>query len=112
MVLNDKYLSSAQSALHRLSPTPEARRSRAPTPRERDYLDAVEGLYGPGSKPRRDTLYALAMERLVRAHHGDLEAKTFYSLALLGLNHGVRGTVTYLHTAPWADTMLMSTPAP
>jgi len=109
-VWNEQDLSSARSALERLAPTPEARRSRAPTPRERDYLDAVEALYGPGSKPRRDTLYALAMERLVRAHPGDLEAKTFYSLALLGLNQGVRDTVTYLRAAPWADTVFRANP--
>ena len=39
-------------------------------PRERGYLDAVELLYGEGDKPRRDTLYAEAMERLVARTRG------------------------------------------
>ena len=110
-VWNEQDLSSARSALERLGPTPEARRARAPTPREQGYLDAVEALYGPGSKPRRDTLYALAMERLVRGQPADLEAKAFYSLSLLGLNQGVRDTVTYLRAAPWADTVFQANPA-
>ena len=109
-VWNEQDLSSARSALERLGATPEARRVRAPTPRERGYLEAVEVLYGPGSKPRRDTLYAEAMERLVRAHPEDLEAKAFFSLALLGLNQGVRDTVTYLRAAPWADTVFRANP--
>jgi tetratricopeptide (TPR) repeat protein len=104
-VWNEQDVSSGRSALERLGPTPEARRAGAPTLREQGYLDAVEALYGPGSKPRRDTLYALAMERLVRAQPEDLEAKAFYSLALLGLNQGVRDTATYLRAAPWADTV-------
>ena len=104
-VWNEQDVGSARSALERLGPTAEARRAKAATPREQGYLDAVEALYGPGSKPRRDTLYALAMERLVRAQPADLEAKAFYALALLGLNQGVRDTVTYLRAASWADTV-------
>jgi hypothetical protein len=65
----------------------------------------VEALYGPGSKPRRDTLYAGVMELLVREEPLDLEAKAFYALALLGLNQGVRDTVTYLRAAHYADTV-------
>ena len=109
-VWNEQDVSSARSTLERLGPTAEARRASAPTPREQGYLDAVEALYGPGSKPRRDTLYALAMERLVRAQPADLEAKAFYSLALLGLNQGVRDTVTYLRAAPFADTVFRANP--
>ena len=109
-VWNQQDLSSGRSALERLGPTPEARRARAPTPREQAYLEAVEILYGAGSKPRRDTLYAEAMERLVRAQPVDLEAKAFYALALLGLNQGVRDTVTYLGAAPWADTVFRANP--
>ncbi len=104
-VWNEQDLSSGRGALERLGPVPEARRARAPTARERRYLEAVEALYGPGSKPRRDTLYAQVMERLVRENPDDLEAKTFFALALLGLNQGIRDTVTYLRAAPYADTV-------
>lgn len=109
-VWNEQYPSSARGALERLGPTPEARRARAATPREQLYLEAVEALYGKGGKPRRDTLYAQVMERAVREFPDDLEAKAFYALALLGLNQGVRDTVTYLRAAPYADTVFRANP--
>src|SRR5207253_79690 len=64
-IWNEQDQNAARAALQRLGPTREARRAKAPTPREKAYLDAVEALYGAGSKTQRDTAYALAMERLV-----------------------------------------------
>jgi hypothetical protein len=109
-VWNEQDLTSARQALGRLGPTLEARRAKAPTPREQRYLEAVEALYGDGSKPRRDTLYASVIERLVRENPADLDAKAFYALALLGLNQGIRDTVTYLRAAPYADTVFRANP--
>jgi hypothetical protein len=54
------------------------------TPRERTYVHAVRDLYGPGEKPARDQAYAAAMERLYQDYPDDLEAASFYALALLG----------------------------
>src|SRR5829696_3083288 len=45
-VWNQQAADSARAVLGRLAPTPEARRARAGTPREREYLEAVEILYG------------------------------------------------------------------
>jgi tetratricopeptide (TPR) repeat protein len=109
-VWNEQDLSSARGALERLAPTGGGRLALPATPRERGYLEAVELLFGSGSKARRDTLYAGAMERLVREHPDDPEAKLFYALALLGLNQGVRDTVTYLRAAPYADTVFLANP--
>lgn len=109
-VWNEQDSVAARAALRRLAPTPEARRAKAPTAREQRYLEAVEVLYGPGGKARRDTLYAAAMERLVRAEPQDLEAKAFYALALLGLNQGIRDTVAYLRAARYADTVYRASP--
>lgn len=94
-VWNEQDLPAARAALARLAPTPEARAARAATPREQAWLAAVEQLYGEGSKERRDTLYARAMEQVV-ADHPDDEARVFYSLALLGLSQGVRDVPTYM----------------
>jgi hypothetical protein len=44
----------AKAALNKLAPTAEARRAKAPTEREKDWLGAVERLYGPGEKLARD----------------------------------------------------------
>ncbi len=68
----------------------------APTSRERAYVAAVRVLYGPGSKATQDTLYALEMEKLAADYPEDLEAKTFYALALLGLNQGDRDVPRYM----------------
>ena len=54
------------------------------TPRESAYLNAVKALYGEGDKHARNLAYAAAMEKIYRAHPDDLEAASFYALALLG----------------------------
>ncbi|MCL7423433.1 MAG: hypothetical protein M8364_21305 [Methylobacter sp.] len=54
------------------------------THRERAYLQAVKRLYGEGDKAARDQAYATAMEKVHRDYPEDLEAASFYALALLG----------------------------
>ncbi len=102
-IWNEQDITAARSVLRRLAPTPAGRQARAPTPRERGYLEAVEVLYGDGAKSRRDTLYAAAMERLARAYPEDLEAKAFHALALLGLSQGERDVPTYMRAAALAQ---------
>lgn len=57
--------------------------------RERAYIEAVRILYGEGEKPARDRAYLAAMEKVYRDYPDDLEAASFYSLALLGV-HGYK----------------------
>ena len=109
-VWNEQDRGAALAALQRLGPSAAERRRLAPTARERQYLETVEVLYGEGSKPRRDTLYARAVEQLVRDFPDDPEAKAFYALALIGLNQGVRDTTTYLRAVPYADTVFRANP--
>lgn len=105
-VWNEQDVAKARDVLSRLAPTPETRRAKAQTPREQMFMDAIELLYGQGSKPRRDTLYASAMERLAAAHPADDEAQSFYALALLGLNQGVRDVPTYKRAGVIAEGVL------
>ena len=98
-VWNEQDVNAGQAALARLAPTLAARRARAPTARERAYLDAVEILYGSGTKAARDTAYSRAMQRLVARFVADRDAKVFYAASLLGLNQGERDTTTYLKAA-------------
>jgi len=109
-VWNEQDQNAARAALQRLGPTREARRAKAPTPREKAYLDAVEALYGAGSKTQRDTAYALAMERLGARFGADREAKVFYALSLLGLSQGVRDTATYLRAAAIVEPVFRDNP--
>jgi len=107
---NEQEVNAARAALQRLGRTPAARRARAPTSRERAYLDAVEILYGDGSKTRRDTAYSLAMERLVASFPTDREAKVFYALSLLGLSQGVRDVPTYMRAAAIVERVFRDNP--
>ncbi len=110
-VWNEQDLTRARATLERLGPTPAARRARPPTAREQGWLQAVEILYGEGTKPRRDTLYARAMERLAEANPEDDEARAFLSLALLGLNQGVRDVPTYIRAGAIAEEVFRRNPA-
>jgi len=96
---DEQDVNAARASLLRLGPTSEARRAKAPTTRERAYLDAVEILYGDGPKARRDTAYSRAMERLVARFAADREAQVFYAASLLGLSQGVRNVPTYMRAA-------------
>jgi tetratricopeptide (TPR) repeat protein len=109
-VWNQQEVDSARAILARLAPTPEARSARTRTPRERGYLEAVEVLYGEGSKPRRDTLYSAAMGRLAAAYPSDLEARAFYALSLLGLSQGTRNVPTYMRAGALAEEVLRRNP--
>ncbi len=103
-------MAKARDALTRLAPTAAARRAKAGTAREQMLMDAIEQLYGAGSKPKRDTLYARVMERLAAAYPDDDEAQSFYALALLGLNQGVRDTPTYMRAGAIAQEVLRRNP--
>jgi tetratricopeptide (TPR) repeat protein len=101
-------LESARAALAKLAPTPEARRAKAKTEREKAYLDAVEILYGSGSKQERDSRYEEAMARLHGRFPDDVNAAAFYGLSILGTAHAGRDIPTYMRAAgvleeAWVD---------
>jgi tetratricopeptide (TPR) repeat protein len=75
---------AALAVLARLAPTREARAAKAPTEREKGFLEAVEILYGEGEKPARNAAYAEALRKLHERFPEDLEIATFYSLSLIG----------------------------
>ncbi len=90
---------AARAVLKRLGETPAARAKRAKSDRERDYLGAVEILYGEGTKEQRDDRYAEAMAALHRKYPDDVDATAFYALALLGTSHQGRDIPTYMRAA-------------
>ncbi|HVT59223.1 MAG TPA: hypothetical protein VHR45_12565 [Thermoanaerobaculia bacterium] len=104
---------SARAALGRLAPTPEARLARAPSEREKGYLRAVEALFGSGKggdKASRDRDYAAAMRRLHEAFPDDLEAASFYALALLGSCENGRDIPTYMQAAAVVEEVFARNP--
>ncbi len=92
-------LAAARAVLERLGPTPEARAAKAKTDRERDYLHAIEVLYGDGTKEDRDFKYAAAMAVLHQRYPEDVDATAFYALSLLGTAHHGRDFATYMKAA-------------
>jgi tetratricopeptide (TPR) repeat protein len=94
---------AALTALARYAPTPEARQAKAPTEREAAYLAAVDVLYGAGTKTERDHAYMAEMARLAARYPDDLEARAFWSLAILGSTDGERDFATYMRAAAAAQ---------
>lgn len=91
----EQHYDAARAALAKLAPTPEQRAAKAHTQRERDYLAAVETLYGPGTKFDRDVAFADKMDALAKAYPNDVEATAFAALATLGRSHGQRDIANY-----------------
>jgi tetratricopeptide (TPR) repeat protein len=96
---------AAREVLARLGATPEARLAKVKTEREKDYLRAIDTLYGDGEKQARDIRFADAMESLRRKYPDDVEAAAFAALALLGTAHAGRDFAIYMRAAailePW-----------
>ena len=101
---------AALKALAKLAPTPEARRAKAPTLREKMYLDAVEALYGDGDKPARDLAYETAMGRLHAEFPDDLDAASLYALSILGACEGKRVTAEYMKAAAIVEEVFAKNP--
>jgi tetratricopeptide (TPR) repeat protein len=95
----EQHTDRARAILAKLAPTREARATKAKTERERRWLDAVETLYGPGTKFERDVSYADKMDAVAAAYPNDVEAQVFDALATLGRSHGTRNEANYLKSA-------------
>jgi tetratricopeptide (TPR) repeat protein len=73
-----------RAVLARLGPTSAARLAKAPTPREKGFLGAVEALWSDeGDWRQRRLAYMKAMERLHQQFPNDDEVTAFYALSLL-----------------------------
>ena len=70
--------------LNALAPTPEERVEKARTALEKDFINGINILYGPGNKAARDSTYAVYMGTLYDKYPGNDEVASFYSLALNG----------------------------
>jgi tetratricopeptide (TPR) repeat protein len=108
----------AKAALAKLAATPEARRAKAATEKEKDWLGAVEKLFGTGDastslsagKLARDVAYADAMRRMRDKYPADDEVASFYALAILGTSHGGRDFATYMRAAALVEQVYARNP--
>ena len=100
----------AREALERLAPTREQRLAKAGTGKEREFLDAVETLYGDGELYDRNRAYRDAMRRMYEQHPDDDEVATFYALSILGTSEAGRDFATYMKAASIADVVFRRNP--
>ncbi len=82
-MLPERDVESPRAVLARLGASVDERATKAPTERERGFLQAVEALFGEGSTPERRIAYMRAMERLYSSLPEDPEVASFYALSLL-----------------------------
>lgn len=74
----------ATTALNKLSDSPEERVEKSSTAIEKDFMRAVNILYGEGSKYDRDVAYSEFMAEVYKNYPESQEAAAFYALSLLG----------------------------
>jgi tetratricopeptide (TPR) repeat protein len=101
---------AARAALKRFGATSADRLTKAKTERERDYLRAIDVLYGDGTKDERDFKYAEAMRVVHERYPDDVDATAFYAVALLGTSHQGRDFATYMRAAALLEEVLPSHP--
>ena len=101
---------AARAALARLAPSPDERLLKAATEREKDYLRAIDVLYGDGDKKSRDFAFAEAMAALTRKYPGDVDAAAFHALSLLGTAHDGRDLAIYMRSAAILEPLFTANP--
>jgi len=101
---------AARAILQRLGATPAERLAKAKTERERDYLRAIDVLYGEGSKNERDFKFAEAMGALHARYPDDVDAAVFHGLAILGTAHQGRDFATYMRAAAILEAVYPANP--
>lgn len=80
------------------------------TPREVAYLGTLDVLFGDGDKEARDDAYAEVMRELAEVYPDDLDAQTFYALALLGTAHEGRDFMIYMRAAAVLEDVFARNP--
>ena len=81
---------SPRAVLARLAPTRTERLAKAPTDREKGFLNAVEILFGEGDWQERRVGYMEAMRRLHERYPDDAEVGAFYALSLLASSRALK----------------------
>lgn len=105
-IWHQQDLAGARAVLARLGKTPEERLGEAPTEREKAYLGSIELLYGEGEKAERDRKYEASMAELHGRFPDDVNAASFYALAILGTAEYGRDFATYMRAAAVLEEVL------
>ena len=104
-IWDEQERDKARAILARLGSSAEDRQSRTSSQKEKDWLAALDVLYGQGPKAARDLAYMEHMRRMAETYPDDHEVQLFYSLALMGTGAGVRDIPTYMESAARAQSV-------
>ena len=107
---SEQDFDEGRAILSRLAPSQEERLAKAPTELEKDFLMAVELLYGDGTKIERDDAYAQHMGKLFNKYTDNHEIAAFYALSLLGSVEAGRDYEVYGKGAKIAQSILDENP--
>jgi tetratricopeptide (TPR) repeat protein len=96
--------------LDALAPSPEARQAKAPTPREKAYLRAVDTLYAEADHVAALRAYEQAMGRVAREFPKDDEAQTLHAIAILATNAERRDFAVDMKAAAIVEDVFLRNP--
>ncbi|MEM9846977.1 MAG: hypothetical protein AAF847_03740 [Bacteroidota bacterium] len=100
----------AVAVLERLAPDAASRLALVETDLERDFLTALEILYGEGTKYERDLAYKNYLEKLSKKYPDQHEVAAFYAIALLGAARNGRDEKLYDKSARIAKGIIAENP--
>lgn len=100
-----------QAALLKIGADPQIRAEKAATALEKDFLHAVEILYGEGKKKERDQLYSDYLAALYKQYPGNQEIAAFYALSCLGAVPVGRDNAAYEKGASIAKNIIKTNPS-
>ena len=103
-------LDDARQVLNELAESQEERSFKAKTDLEKDFLQAIELLFGEGEKLERDDAYANHLSKMHQKYPNNDEVAAFYALSLLGSVDEGRDFEVYAKGAEIAQKILDKNP--
>lgn len=100
----------AIAALEKLGADSETRAALIQTPIEKDFFQAIEILFGEGTKYERDVAYKNYMEELAKKYPDNHEVAAFYAISLLGSSRNGRDEELYGKSARIVQGIIKENP--
>ena len=100
----------AIAALEKLGADSETRATLVKTEIEKDFFQAVEILFGEGTKYERDVAYKNFMEGLTKKYPDNHEVAAFYAISLLGSSRNGRDEELYDQSARIVQGIIRENP--
>lgn len=109
-IWQEQDFEKGNATLQKLGKTSEERIGKAKTDLEKEFIKAIEVLYGAGTKATRDRAYADYMGGLYERFPENHEVASFYALALLGSVTVGRNDEIYQKSAQVSEKILKENP--